>query len=111
MAGRVRSVRTRRKKSTRSINNAERLRRKRDARYRSKYGVSLDHLEALMVKQQHKCAICGKSLTARMNLDHDHATGRIRGLLCPCCNRGLGLFGDSLAVLTKAVQYLKQYGA
>lgn len=61
-------------------------------------------------KQQGKCAICpatepgGKK--KRWCVDHDHKTGKFRGLLCWNCNVGLGNFKDSIASLQKAIEYL-----
>lgn len=52
------------------------------------------------------CAICG-TRTDRMALDHDHATGNIRGILCSRCNVALGLVGDNIGVLEKMIAYLK----
>lgn len=42
-------------------------------------------------------------------VDHDHNTNKIRGLLCSRCNMGLGFFDDSIEGLTKAINYLKKY--
>ena len=55
--------------------------------------------------QKGLCAICHTPLK-KANTDHDHATGLVRGLLCARCNRALGRFGDSLALLQAAVAYL-----
>lgn len=52
------------------------------------------------------CECCGRLPGTVLCLDHDHVTGKFRGWLCNQCNRALGLFGDSLADLTRAVQYL-----
>lgn len=51
------------------------------------------------------CPICTKPLK-KPNTDHDHASGEVRGLLCPRCNRALGRFGDSIALLQSAAAYL-----
>lgn len=53
-----------------------------------------------------KCKICGSE--EKLQIDHDHETGSIRGLLCGRCNRGLGLFRDSVDYLEGAVRYLKE---
>lgn len=60
------------------------------------------------------CAICGK-LPGKTNggrplaVDHDHKTGRVRGLLCENCNNGLGRFKDNPAFLREAVGYLEAF--
>lgn len=51
------------------------------------------------------CMICGS--IERLCIDHDHATGEIRGILCSKCNSGLGMFRDSVCLLEKAASYLK----
>jgi len=57
-----------------------------------------------------RCAICRNPSPGgkRLCVDHDHATGRIRGLLCGACNLVLGYARDSEAVLASAIQYLAQ---
>lgn len=76
------------------------------------YGIKQDDYLKLAEKQEHKCAICSKtsdSVESRkkyLSVDHDHDTGKIRGLLCQNCNMGLGKFQDDPALLNKAVMYL-----
>lgn len=84
------------------------------------YGLTPEQLSALLGKQNHKCAICkgqfkirllkmkGKRLCARSTakIDHSHKTGKVRGILCDSCNRGLGYFHDSPVVLQQAIAYL-----
>ena len=73
------------------------------------------NVEEIFTAQQGKCAICQISIKFNQGrgcgaqLDHDHATGKIRGLLCPLCNRGLGKFKDSISNLEAAIAYLKQH--
>lgn len=77
------------------------------------YGMTLEEYEGLVKSHAGKCAICGgegfelvpgqKSLVV---IDHCHATGKVRGLLCHNCNRGLGLFKDSVESLKSAIKYL-----
>lgn len=60
--------------------------------------------------QQGRCAVCKKHQTEvkkRLGADHDHTTGKIRGLLCDPCNRGLGLFKDNIELLLAAINYLE----
>jgi Recombination endonuclease VII len=59
--------------------------------------------------QDYKCAICGEE--KRLVVDHDHATGDIRALLCDDCNKGLGSFKDNPDNLLKAAYYLEKHSA
>jgi hypothetical protein len=74
------------------------------ARYRArtKYGLTLEERNALLAQG---CRICRKPATA---IDHDHGTGEVRGPLCDGCNRGLGIFGDDPALLSRAAAYLER---
>lgn len=74
---------------------------------RAKLGVTVDDVQQMLEQQEHRCAICGDPITFRAHLDHDHKTGKVRGLLCPSCNHGLGKFKDSQDILLKAAEYLK----
>lgn len=75
---------------------------------KSKFGLSLEQYNELYKKQNNRCAIClceqGKK---SFHVDHDHITGKIRGLLCPCCNLALGSFKDSILVMKNAIIYLE----
>lgn len=81
---------------------------------RRKYGITVTQLEKLLDEQGGKCAICGRELDTtissnvpgKMQIDHDHETGRVRGLLCFCCNTGIGKFKDSKELMKKAIDYL-----
>lgn len=77
------------------------------------YGISTEDFEKLLTTQNNCCGICGinqDSLKTNKKkylcVDHCHTTGKIRGLLCDKCNRGIGLLGDDLNNLIKAVEYL-----
>lgn len=85
---------------------------KRRGELRRKYGISLVEYKALQKQQNGVCAICGQpeSFAARsLCVDHDHADGRVRGLLCDNCNRGLGAFKDREDWLARAIAYLRQH--
>lgn len=77
---------------------------------KAKYGITNAEYQALAIKQQGLCAICGGPPTKKrlsLAVDHCHSTGIIRGLLCDLCNRGLGQFKDSIELLEKALRYLR----
>ena len=78
-----------------------------------RYTLTLDGYDELLRGQGGRCAICFEKPRGDENLcvDHDHETGRIRGLLCHSCNRGIGLLGDNVPRLRAAVSYLTGYAA
>ena len=80
---------------------------------KKKYGITKEQYESLLARQNGGCAICGEPpkpgrFKTRLCVDHDHSTGNVRGLLCDRHNAALGAFGDDLAGLTKAVEYLQR---
>jgi Recombination endonuclease VII len=77
-------------------------------RLKSLYGLTVEAFDALMQVQEGQCAVCRLAFgNARPHVDHDHETGRVRGLLCGPCNRGLGCFRDNPEVLVSAAAYLR----
>ncbi len=81
----------------------------RKSQLKAKYNLTLEEYDALVVKQNNLCAICGNVEVSknRLSVDHNHKTLIVRGLLCTRCNKGLGLFADSQELLNKAINYLK----
>ena len=77
-----------------------------DQQRKHRYGITRDEYLALLVACRNKCAICKTDLD-KPNIDHDHATGKIRGILCVRCNQGLGHFQDNQTLLIEAVSYLR----
>jgi len=75
----------------------------------AKYGISLDEFTIMVNKQGGKCAICENSCE-NLTVDHDHATGQVRDLLCGNCNSGLGMFKDDKKRLASAMLYLEKHG-
>ena len=75
-----------------------------------KYGVNLMDYAAMLSTQGGKCAICRASeedqFKGVFHVDHCHATGKVRGLLCRGCNHMLGVVGDDPKILLRAVKYL-----
>lgn len=72
--------------------------------YKRKIKYSFDEYEKTLLAQDGKCAICGRK--ERLCVDHNHANGKVRGLLCSSCNKGLGFFKDNPQFLASAIQYL-----
>lgn len=70
------------------------------------YGVTVEEYNKLVIKQKGLCKICGSFPKRKLSLDHDHKTGKIRGLLCNSCNMALGLFKDNTIFLLRASKYL-----
>lgn len=80
-----------------------------------RYGIDLADYFRMEREQNHRCAICGceenDSRQGRWCIDHDHATGAVRGLLCSNCNWLLGHAKDSAATLRAAAAYLERSSA
>jgi len=76
-------------------------------------GATQQMYDALYEAQKGCCALCEEpeEKFAWLCIDHDHVTGRIRGLLCPNCNRGLGLLQDNPDLLRKAAKYVEAHKA
>ncbi len=72
-----------------------------------RYGITLVEYEALLLAQADRCACCRNLAEKTLCVDHDHLTGKIRGLLCDGCNRSLGSLGDSVEGVEKALAYLQ----
>lgn len=98
-------------------NHKEKIRNKqRDIKYRELYGISLEDYNAILEKQNNKCACCGTASPSKSPdkwtnfcVDHCHLTGEVRGLLCNSCNIGIGKLGDNLDGVLKAVSYLSSF--
>lgn len=92
--------------------NIARCQERRRERTMQSYGLSgWDEYERLLAAQGGVCAICGVDSCpryGRLSVDHDHATGAVRGLLCHACNIMLGSARDRISTLQRAAQYLKR---
>jgi hypothetical protein len=85
-------------------------RHRRKSVLKRRYNMTLEQFDALLASQGGVCAICRNPPTDprgfRPHVDHDHATGKVRGVLCWKCNSGLGSFRDSPDLLAAAIAYL-----
>ena len=77
----------------------------REYHLRRRYGIGVAEYDAMVEAQGGLCALCRERTPE--HVDHDHLTGRIRGVLCSCCNQGLGNFRDNVAALKQAIDYLE----
>ena len=81
---------------------------------KKKYGLSKKEFEKIKEVQGDVCAICGKpeeqqraGKIRELSVDHDHKTGKVRGLLCSKCNIGLGVFRENISILLNAIKYIE----
>ena len=99
-------------KSQRKYNASKNGQLKKRERYLEKnFGINIKDYEQMLVSQEYRCAICGKhqsELEKAFDIDHNHNTGKVRGLLCNQCNQALGLLKDSSELFVKALKYLKE---
>jgi hypothetical protein len=100
-------------------NNADKVKKyNRASSLRKNFGIEIEDYEVLLASQNGVCAICLEAESyihkatgkpARLAVDHCHANGKVRKLLCKACNNGLGLFRDNPELLLKAADYLKEH--
>ena len=88
--------------------NRERgLKWRRNGHLVKKFGITSEEYDQMFEEQGNVCKICGAGKTTKhFAVDHDHNTGKIRGILCGDCNLGLGKFKDDPELLRIALQYL-----
>ncbi len=86
----------------------------------AKFGATPEDIARLFKEQDGKCAICRceeespdgtTGRTRELAMDHNHSTGKLRGLLCGACNKAIGMLGDDPAVLRAAITYLEKHAA
>ena len=92
--------------------------RRRSYNLKHNFGITLQEYKRMAKQQRNLCAICGKSETGtngrwgkktlQLAVDHDHNTGRVRGLLCRRCNQAIGKMDDNPELLDKAAAYLRE---
>ena len=76
------------------------------------YNLSKEDFYNILEKQDYKCALCSKTFPGfkqnQLHIDHCHETNKVRGLLCMQCNVGLGMLGDNIEGLERALDYLRR---
>jgi len=73
-----------------------------------KYGISIEQRDQIIECQHGLCPICNKPLMNKSGIfvDHNHDTGKVRGVLCRKCNLAIGLLGEDVETLERGFQYL-----
>lgn len=79
---------------------------RRKSHLKCTFGLTTEDYDRLLESQNGVCAICGKKPKGKLHVDHCHATGIVRGLLCHKCNAGLGLFCDEPSLMMRAIEYV-----
>ena len=77
-----------------------------------RFGITLNDYNEMLKEQNYACAGCLRpqtDFTKSLAVDHDHKTGKVRGLLCPTCNRLLGQISERQDVLSRLIKYLEKY--
>jgi len=76
----------------------------REKLFNQRYGMTLEQYESLFEQQNGICAICKKP--GKLEVDHDHATQKVRGLLCKKCNMGIGYLMDDVDTMLATAEYI-----
>lgn len=82
--------------------------KKRNYLMKARYGTTVENYELMFQRQGGICLICKKSQKRRLDVDHSHKTGKIRGLLCRRCNIALGLLDDNVSIIKNLINYLEE---
>lgn len=81
--------------------------------FKSRYGLTLDQFDSMLISQHFQCKICKLNMSyakkRRFCIDHDHKTGKIRGLLCDPCNSSIGQMKYNVDRLNSAIEYIKEH--
>ncbi len=101
-----------RNKEWREKHKERRARANRNNRLLRTYGITADQVDHIRDEQDNRCAICRETLEGHSNcrIDHNHKTGKVRGLLCNACNLMLGMVKENPMILRYAINYLSRWG-
>jgi len=100
--------------SQRRLKVSNTIKKRRRKQNLKKYELTIGQYDQMLEKQCGYCYIClthSKELNKKLAVDHDHNTGKVRGLLCMKCNTVLGKVKESIFILERMIEYLKKYGA
>lgn len=90
-----------------ALSPEEKYRRGRANALKTNYNLTVEEYDRIFVEQGSCCACCGDQ-SENYEVDHDHTTGKIRGIICKSCNTGIGLLGDYKESLILALAYLSK---
>lgn len=90
---------------------------KRDWHLQKKYGMTSEEFESWWIAFRGRCGICGCEMKRPTGtrgqaldvvaVDHNHTTGKVRGLLCNACNKGIGLLKEDVNILYEAIKWVE----
>lgn len=110
------SARKMRKEDPKRLNNTRREwfkknpQKEKGYNLKKNYGLSIEKWNEMFLAQKGVCAICKNKVGGKgLFVDHNHTSGAIRGLLCPSCNAGLGMFKETPGLFKSALDYLESY--
>lgn len=105
----VKAKRKERLKKWEEEHRQHRYAQRREHQLRQKYGLTQAAVEAMIAGQGGVCAICGLEEWGKKGpmVDHDHATGLVRGILCWACNTAVGMVRDRPEIADKVASYLR----
>jgi Recombination endonuclease VII len=81
--------------------------RSRNSHLKARYGISLQRYNEILLAQGGACATC-KRVVKKFHTDHCHLTGAVRGILCPSCNRALGMINENAGTARALAEYLER---
>lgn len=89
------------------------MRKSRNKQFKYKYGITIEQYELMLMNQNNQCLICYREFSDKIkpDVDHDHITKKVRGIICHSCNLGIGYLREDLAVVQRLLNYLKSHTA
>lgn len=98
------------KKCVDKLNKSRCPLKEKDHQLKKLYGITLDQYNQMFTNQNGNCAICKRNQSEfekKLHVDHCHATGKVRGLLCSTCNQAIGLLKEDQVIILAAAKYLQ----